>query len=205
MLRIGAGLDDAATLTPTRGAGRLPALRVSASGSRAFIRPPCAQWRRTRFASRATPNRSLRRRTNARFPDRRHLRPRGGAPDLRGCRARPPAPPEPRLVVDIGGGSTEFIIGRGLDPQMLESLKIGCVGMSQRFFADGTLTAAAFDEAETAARVEIEAIARDFTRGRWKDAFASSGTALALAEILEQNGMSSGGITPAGLARFAIG
>jgi len=106
---------------------------------------------------------------------------------------------KPRLVVDIGGGSTEFIIGRGLEPEMLESLKIGCVGVSQRFFADGALTAAAFDKAETAARVEIEAIARDFGRDRWNDAFASSGTALALAEILETNGMSSGGITPAGL------
>ena len=49
----------------------------------------------------------------------------------------------PRLVVDIGGGSTEFIIGRGLEPQLLDSLKIGCVGMSQRFFGDGALTAAA--------------------------------------------------------------
>ena len=108
----------------------------------------------------------------------------------------------PRLVVDIGGGSTEFIIGRGLEPQLLDSLKIGCVGMSQRFFADGALTAAAFAAAETAARVEIEAIARDFDRAHWHDAYASSGTALALAEILEQNGLSAGGITPEGLARL---
>src|SRR5678815_2845063 len=100
-----------------------------------------------------------------------------------------PSGTEPRLVVDIGGGSTEFIIGRGLEPQMLESLKIGCVGMSQRFFGDGALTAFAFDEAETAARVEIEAIARDFDNGHWRDAYASSGTALAIAEILEQNGI----------------
>ena len=53
------------------------------------------------------------------------------------CRASP----EPRLVIDIGGGSTEFIIGRGLEPERLESLKIGCVGLTQRFFADGRLTA----------------------------------------------------------------
>jgi exopolyphosphatase/guanosine-5'-triphosphate,3'-diphosphate pyrophosphatase len=113
-----------------------------------------------------------------------------------------PASSRPRLVVDIGGGSTEFIIGRGLEALQLESLKIGCVGMSQRFFADGALTAAAFASAETAARVEIEAIARDFDRGHWLDAYASSGTALALAEILEQNGLSAGGITPAGLERL---
>jgi len=113
-----------------------------------------------------------------------------------------PASSEPRLVIDIGGGSTEFIIGRGLDPERLESLKIGCVGMTQRFFPDGTLSATAFRTAETHARAEIEAIAREFDRSRWNEAFASSGTALALAEILESNGLSAGGITPEGLARL---
>jgi exopolyphosphatase/guanosine-5'-triphosphate,3'-diphosphate pyrophosphatase len=113
-----------------------------------------------------------------------------------------PASAEPRLVIDIGGGSTEFIIGRGFDPERLESLKVGCVGMTQRFFADGGLTATAFRAAETHARAEIEAIAKDFHRSHWRDAFASSGTALALAEILESNGLSAGGITPEGLARL---
>ena len=113
-----------------------------------------------------------------------------------------PASPEPRLVIDIGGGSTEFIIGRGLEPQALESLRIGCVGMSQRFFAEGSLTPAAFSAAETAARSEIEVIGSEFDRGRWKEAYASSGTALALADILEQNGFSAGGITPGGLAQL---
>src|SRR5690349_6075911 len=109
---------------------------------------------------------------------------------------------EPRLVIDIGGGSTEFIIGRGLEPERLESLKVGCVDMTQRFFADGRLTAESFARCETAARVEIEAIAGEFGPRRWHDAYASSGTAAALAEILEQNGFSGGGITPAGLARL---
>ena len=109
---------------------------------------------------------------------------------------------EPRLVIDIGGGSTEFIIGRGLEPERLESLKIGCVGLTQRFFADGSLTADAFAACETAARVEIEPIAAEFGPRHWHDAYASSGTAAALAEILEQNGFSGGGITPLGLARL---
>jgi exopolyphosphatase/guanosine-5'-triphosphate,3'-diphosphate pyrophosphatase len=109
---------------------------------------------------------------------------------------------EPRLVIDIGGGSTEFIIGRDIEPLDLASLKIGCVGMTQRFFADGKLTKARFDAAETAARSEIEAIARDFNRSRWRDAYASSGTALALAEICEQNGFSAGGITPDALVQL---
>jgi len=108
----------------------------------------------------------------------------------------------PRLVIDIGGGSTEFIIGRGLEPERLESLKIGCVGLTQRFFPNGKVTAASMDDAETAARVEVEAIAGEFGPTHWRDAYASSGTAAALAEILEQNGFSAGGITPAGLDRL---
>jgi exopolyphosphatase/guanosine-5'-triphosphate,3'-diphosphate pyrophosphatase len=74
--------------------------------------------------------------------------------------------------------------------------------MTQRFFPDGKLDATAFAAAETHARAEIEAIARDFSRGRWESAYASSGTALALAEILEQNGLSAAGITPNGLLRL---
>ena len=105
----------------------------------------------------------------------------------------------PRLAVDIGGGSTELIIGRGFEPVQLESLAIGCVTFSQRYFADGRLSAAAFAAAGTDASAEVEAIARDFSRERWRDAYASSGTALALADILEQNGLSAAGITPDGL------
>ena len=108
----------------------------------------------------------------------------------------------PRLVIDIGGGSTEFIIGRGLVPERLESLKLGCVSLSQRFFPGGVLRADAFAAAETHARAEIEAIAREFGREHWTEAYASSGTALALAAILEENGLSAGGITPDGLARL---
>jgi len=108
----------------------------------------------------------------------------------------------PRLVVDIGGGSTEFIIGRGMEPERLESLKLGCVTMSARFFPDGTLSKRALDEAQMHAQAEVEAIAREFSRRHWKEAYASSGTALALADILEQNGLSVAGITPDGLAKL---
>ena len=113
-----------------------------------------------------------------------------------------PPSPAPRLVIDIGGGSTEFIIGRGLEPERLESLKIGCVSYARRFFPDGQLRADAFAAAEMHARAEVEAIAREFGREHWREAWASSGTALALAEILEQNGLSTGGITPQGLNRL---
>lgn len=113
-----------------------------------------------------------------------------------------PPSTRPRLVIDIGGGSTEFIIGRGFEPERLESLSIGCVGVTQRFFRDGTITAAALDAAETVARSEVEAIARAFASGAWHEAYGSSGTAVALADILEQNGFSDSGVTPAGLARL---
>jgi exopolyphosphatase/guanosine-5'-triphosphate,3'-diphosphate pyrophosphatase len=113
-----------------------------------------------------------------------------------------PASSEPRLVIDIGGGSTEFIIGRGLTPERLESLNLGCVALTQRFFADGNLRADAFAEAEMHARAEVEAISGGFTRAFWREAYASSGTALALAEILEQNGLSAGGITREGMLRL---
>jgi len=113
-----------------------------------------------------------------------------------------PPSTRPRLVIDIGGGSTEFILGRGFEPERLESLAIGCVGITQRFFRDGTITASALDAAETVARSEIEAIAGAFGPGAWHEAYGSSGTAVALADILEQNGFSGGGVTPAGLARL---
>src|SRR5437762_2116047 len=107
-----------------------------------------------------------------------------------------------RETLRFGGGSTELIVGRGLEPERLESLKIGCVGMTQRFFDSGKVTAEAFEAAEMAARVEIEAIASEFGPSHWRDAFASSGTAAALAEILEQNAFSPRGITAGGLARL---
>jgi exopolyphosphatase / guanosine-5'-triphosphate,3'-diphosphate pyrophosphatase len=113
-----------------------------------------------------------------------------------------PASPDRRLVVDIGGGSTECIIGHGLKPHERESLHMGCVNFSQRFFADGVIDKAALKAAEMSARVEVEAIARAFSKANWQQAVGSSGTARALREILEQNGWSARGITADGLAQL---
>ncbi|MEW5967468.1 MAG: exopolyphosphatase [Pseudomonadota bacterium] len=111
-----------------------------------------------------------------------------------------PASPDRRLVVDIGGGSTEFIIGTGLKPHERESLHMGCVNFSKRFFDAGVLDKAALKAAETAARVEVERIALEFSRANWQQAIGSSGTARALRDLLEQNGWSARGITAEGLA-----
>ena len=108
----------------------------------------------------------------------------------------------PRLVVDIGGGSTEFIVGKGLNPMQRESLHMGCVNFSQRFFPDGVITKAAMKAAELEARVEVERIVSEFSARNWHQAIGSSGTARALRDLLEQNGFSELGITADGLAKL---
>jgi len=107
-----------------------------------------------------------------------------------------------RMVMDIGGGSTEFIIGAGYRPQKLESLYMGCVSFSLRYFGGGRLSKGNFKLAETAARLELQTIRREFSAGHWKEAVGSSGTARSLGDILEANGWSSGCITAEGLERL---
>ena len=92
-----------------------------------------------------------------------------------------------RLVVDIGGGSTELIIGKGYEPKLMESLYIGCVSHSLRFFPKGNIDSHAFKEAELAARREIEVISEAYLKAGWKQVIGSSGTARALAELIAEN------------------
>ena len=101
----------------------------------------------------------------------------------------------PNLVVDIGGGSTELIIGEGYEPQHLESLYVGCVGVSRAHFDDGKLSAKRFERARLAVRLELRPIAETFRRHGWKRAIGSSGTVraagdVALALRLCENGVS---------------
>ncbi len=106
---------------------------------------------------------------------------------------------EPRLVVDIGGGSTECIIGIGYEPQERESLRMGCVVFSEHYFPEGRVDKAAMKAAVTAARMETQEVAKQFKRGRWVEAVGSSGTARALGELCFQMGLSDGEITVDGL------
>ncbi|SMC52608.1 Ppx/GppA phosphatase family protein [Polynucleobacter kasalickyi] len=94
-----------------------------------------------------------------------------------------------RLVIDIGGGSTEFIIGQGYEPKLLESLYIGCVSHSQKFFANGAVDSYNFKQAELAARQEIQIISKEFRKKGWDQVIGSSGTAKALAELISLNGL----------------
>ncbi|HEU0186519.1 MAG TPA: exopolyphosphatase [Gallionellaceae bacterium] len=107
-----------------------------------------------------------------------------------------------RLVMDIGGGSTEFIVGQGLDPIKLESLYMGCVSYSLRYFPDGKITKQNLKQAELAARNEVQTIVQEFGHGHWNVALGSSGTARMLCDVLELNGYSKGGITRLGLEQL---
>ena len=106
---------------------------------------------------------------------------------------------ETRLVVDIGGGSTELILGRQFQPHLMESLYMGCVSMSATFFADGKLRASRFVDAEYAARQELEVVEAIYRARGWDTAIGASGSLLAIHDaILEITG--ERGITRDGLS-----
>lgn len=113
-----------------------------------------------------------------------------------------PQTEERRMVMDIGGGSTEFIVGQGLKSSHLESLYMGCVSFSVRYFPEGKITKVNLKQAEFAARNELQTIVADYARGHWDVAMGSSGSARVLCEILELNGYSAGGITREGLEKL---
>ena len=107
-----------------------------------------------------------------------------------------------RLVVDIGGGSTELIIGRNFDTLRTESLYMGCVGMSREFFAGGAIDARRMRAAELAARQELESVEESYRRLGWNSAVGSSGTVRNVREVLHSQEWSRRGITAKGLKKL---
>ena len=105
----------------------------------------------------------------------------------------------PRLVIDIGGRSTEMILGKGHKPQRAESFQVGSVSLSLRFFPDGQFTAEAFRAAQVAAGAELEEALTLFKPAMWQEALGSSGTVGAVAQILAASGITDGRITQDGL------
>jgi len=103
-----------------------------------------------------------------------------------GCMHSAPPSREPRLVVDIGGASTELIVGTGFEASAAESFKVGCVNTTLRFFGDGVLDRAGFRKAQVAAAAEIEEAVNVFSRAHWSEAFGASGTVGAAAELIRQ-------------------
>ena len=92
---------------------------------------------------------------------------------------------EKRLVVDIGGGSTEFIIGSGYDPDITESLTIGCLSFTDKYFKDYELTEENFNNAILSAKAKIQAMEHLFKNKNWVSSIATSGTARAIYYIIE--------------------
>jgi exopolyphosphatase/guanosine-5'-triphosphate,3'-diphosphate pyrophosphatase len=113
-----------------------------------------------------------------------------------------PAATHRRLVVDIGGGSTEFIIGTALEPQLTESLYMGCVSYSLKFFPDGKIDKGRMKAAELAARQELSGIVGAYRAAGWDEAVGSSGTARAIENILRENGYAAEGLPREGLDRL---
>lgn len=107
-----------------------------------------------------------------------------------------------RLVVDIGGGSTEVILGERFEPLETESAEIGCVTWTSEFFADGDLKNANFRAAETAASLELHHMVRRYRTLGWDEAVGSSGTVEAIEGVLRATGWSKRGITARGLAKL---
>lgn len=107
-----------------------------------------------------------------------------------------------RLVVDIGGGSTEVVIGTGYEPELMESLPMGCVSYSLKYFPDARVDKPAMKKAELAASNEVETIVKAYRRAGWRRSVGSSGTAKTIAAVLVANGWSEQGISAQGLEKL---
>lgn len=113
--------------------------------------------------------------------------------------AQPPRAGQRRLVIDIGGGSTEFIIGSGFEPIERESLQAGCIASTRRFFPDGQLSRQRWDEALHTIGAEFLSISSRYRALGWNEAVGSSGTHKAISEICQNMQLSKGAITAAAL------
>lgn len=106
-----------------------------------------------------------------------------------------------RLVVDIGGGSTELIIGRGTVPRLMESVSLGCVTHSQRFFENGEISRSGFRRARLAASVELEFLERRYRKSGWDLAIGASGTIRGVWRVMMSRGWCAEQLTRSGLEK----
>jgi exopolyphosphatase/guanosine-5'-triphosphate,3'-diphosphate pyrophosphatase len=104
-----------------------------------------------------------------------------------------------RFVMDIGGGSTEYIIGKNDTPKKKESLNMGCVSVSNLFFKDGIISRTAFNQAVLFAEQELEPFQRKFLHTNWNEAIGSSGSLRSIDKVLQAKNWSNNGITRQGL------
>ena len=109
--------------------------------------------------------------------------------------AQPPKPDQRRLVIDIGGGSTEFIIGRGYQTLERESLQAGCIASTRRFFPGGKLSRKKWRDALTEIGAEFQQFSSQYRAIGWHEAVGSSGTHKAIGEICAVMKLTKGAIT----------
>ena len=107
-----------------------------------------------------------------------------------------------RLVVDIGGGSTELIIGQGFDAQITESLLMGCVSISHRFFKEGEINAKLMRKARIAALQEVKNIQAQYQKHEWDSVIGTSGTIRLILNVINENESVQDHITPDALYRL---
>jgi exopolyphosphatase/guanosine-5'-triphosphate,3'-diphosphate pyrophosphatase len=110
--------------------------------------------------------------------------------------------PARRLVVDIGGGSTEFIIGDAYEPVSVHSMFMGCVGFTKQFFRDGKVSRKRMNAAKIAAGLELQPVEARLRRDGWERAIGASGTIRSISEILNEAGWAHGPITADGLSKL---
>ncbi|MEM7259012.1 MAG: exopolyphosphatase [Pseudomonadota bacterium] len=104
-----------------------------------------------------------------------------------------------RLVIDIGGGSTEFIIGTRAKPQLMESINMGCVSATQRWFSKPNKPEKQFERAIRRSRLELQPLVKTYIKQGWEICMGSSGTIKAAERILIETGLSDSGITRSAL------
>ena len=110
-----------------------------------------------------------------------------------------PPSQERRLVIDIGGRSTELIIGQGLAPKVMESFRVGSIAWSKRYFADGQFTKKSFEMAEIAATAVLDEAFDAYGPEHWDTAYGSAGTVGAIGDVLVAAGWPAGSISQEGL------
>lgn len=104
-------------------------------------------------------------------------------------------PPRKRLVIDIGGGSTELIIGKNYTPKIMESLYMGCVSVSRDYFPNGIISSKAVKKANLFALQELESVIQKFQKKGWDEVIGASGTIRAVERVVNNAGWCEDGIT----------
>ena len=202
-VRLGAGVDARSRISPEAQARALACLERF--GERVHNMPP--------GRVRAVGTNTLRRAKNGpRFLERAHralghpIEVIAGREEARliylGVIQTMPKRAAQRLVIDIGGGSTECVIGERHEIVDADSLYMGCVSFSERYFPHGALSADRFEAARLAAQIELQSIGRRYRALGWELAYGCSGTVHAVKKIAQKNGWTSGEITLESLVRI---